>query len=54
MLLDLLIASALVLVNGFFVATEFALARLRTTQVADLEREQRRGARSRACQARCG
>ncbi len=46
MLLNLLIAVALVLANGFFVASEFALARLRTTQVADLEREQRRGARS--------
>jgi magnesium and cobalt exporter, CNNM family len=46
MLLDLLIAVALVLVNGFFVAGEFALARLRTTQVADLERERRSGAGS--------
>jgi CBS domain containing-hemolysin-like protein len=43
MLVDLLIAVALVLVNGFFVASEFALARLRTTQVADLERQQRAG-----------
>jgi CBS domain containing-hemolysin-like protein len=46
MLLDLLIAAALVLVNSFFVATEFALARLRPTQVAQLERERRAGARS--------
>ncbi|HET6865740.1 MAG TPA: hemolysin family protein [Solirubrobacteraceae bacterium] len=46
MLVDLLIALALVLANGFFVATEFALARLRTTQVADLERDGRPGARS--------
>lgn len=46
MLVGLLIAAALVLANGFFVASEFALARLRTTQVADLEREQRPGARS--------
>jgi CBS domain containing-hemolysin-like protein len=46
MVVDLLIAVALVLANGFFVASEFALARLRTTQLADLERERRRGARS--------
>lgn len=46
MLVDLLIAVALVLANGFFVATEFALARLRTTQVADLEHDGRPGARS--------
>lgn len=46
MVVDLLIALALVLANGFFVATEFALARLRTTQVADLEREGRPGAHS--------
>jgi CBS domain containing-hemolysin-like protein len=46
MVLDLLIAAALLLVNSFFVATEFALARLRPTQVAQLERERRAGARS--------
>lgn len=46
MLGGLLIAGALVLANGFFVASEFALARLRTTQVADLERERRPGSRS--------
>ena len=46
MVVDLLIAVALVLANGFFVASEFALARLRTTQVADLERERRPGSRS--------
>jgi CBS domain containing-hemolysin-like protein len=46
MLVDLLIALALVLANGFFVSSEFALARLRTTQVADLERERRPGSRS--------
>jgi CBS domain containing-hemolysin-like protein len=45
-LVNLLIAFALVLANGFFVSSEFALARLRSTQVADLEREHRRGARS--------
>jgi CBS domain containing-hemolysin-like protein len=46
MLVQLLIAAALVLANAFFVASEFALARLRATQVADLERERRPGARS--------
>ncbi len=46
MLLDLLIALALVLANGVFVASEFALARLRPTQLAELERERRSGARS--------
>jgi CBS domain containing-hemolysin-like protein len=46
MVLDLLIAAVLLLVNGFFVATEFALARLRPTQIAQLERERRAGARS--------
>jgi CBS domain containing-hemolysin-like protein len=43
---QLLIAIALVLTNGFFVASEFALARLRPTQVAELETERRRGAGS--------
>jgi CBS domain containing-hemolysin-like protein len=33
------------LANGFFVASEFALARLRPTQVAQLEAERRRGLR---------
>lgn len=46
MLVSVLIAVVLVLANGFFVASEFALARLRTTQVADLERERRPGAGS--------
>jgi CBS domain containing-hemolysin-like protein len=46
MVWQLLIAIALVLVNGFFVASEFALARLRPTQVAELETERRRGASS--------
>ena len=41
-----LLAFALVLANGFFVASEFALARLRPTQVAELERQRRAGARS--------
>ena len=33
MALGLIAAAALVLANGFFVATEFALARVRPTQV---------------------
>ena len=45
---ELLLAAALVAVNGFFVASEFAIARLRPTQVADFVREGRRGARSAA------
>ena len=43
---DLLLALALVFVNGFFVAAEFAIARLRPTQVDDLVRQRRPGARS--------
>jgi CBS domain containing-hemolysin-like protein len=43
---DLLLAVALVLVNAFFVAAEFAVARLRPTQVDDLVRQRRPGARS--------
>ena len=46
MALDLLITVVLVLANGFFVATEFALARLRPTQVEEWVREGRPGARS--------
>lgn len=46
MFLDLLLAFALVLANGFFVASEFALARLRPTQIAELERHRRAGVRS--------
>lgn len=46
MLLDLLIAFALVIANGAFVASEFALARLRPTQLAELERARRPGAGS--------
>jgi CBS domain containing-hemolysin-like protein len=42
----LLMAIALVLANSFFVAAEFAIARLRPTQVAELVRERRPGARS--------
>jgi len=44
--LSLLLAFSLVLANSFFVASEFALARLRATQVAELERERRVGTRS--------
>jgi CBS domain containing-hemolysin-like protein len=39
-------AFALVLANGFFVATEFAIARIRTTQVDELVAAGRPGARS--------
>jgi CBS domain containing-hemolysin-like protein len=45
-IIDLLLAFALVLANALFVASEFALARLRPTQVAELERARRSGARS--------
>ncbi len=46
MALDLTFTFLLVLANGFFVATEFAVTRLRPTQVADFERERRPGAKS--------
>ncbi len=46
MLLSLLAAAALVAANGFFVATEFSLARLRPTQVEDLIQAGKPGARS--------
>jgi CBS domain containing-hemolysin-like protein len=42
----LLAAVLLVAANGFFVGAEFAIARLRPTQVVDLVRERRPGARS--------
>src|SRR5687767_12127246 len=42
----LLMALVLVLANSFFVAAEFAIARLRPTQIAELVRERRPGARS--------
>jgi magnesium and cobalt exporter, CNNM family len=45
-MLDLLLAGALLLANAFFVAAEFALARLRPTQVSELEVERRPGAGS--------
>jgi CBS domain containing-hemolysin-like protein len=44
--LDLLIALALVALNGLFVATEFSLARVRPSQVAQWERDRRPGAKS--------
>ena len=44
--LDLLIAGALVLANAFFVASEFALARMRPTQMSEIEQQRRSGARS--------
>ena len=43
---DLVLALALVLANAFFVAAEFAIARLRPTQVFELARDRRPGARS--------
>ena len=46
MWLDLILALALVFANALLVASEFALARLRTTHVAELEREGRLGAAS--------
>jgi len=46
MAVGLIAALLLVLANGFFVATEFAVARLRPTQVEDLIRQGRPGAKS--------
>ncbi|MEJ7785747.1 MAG: hemolysin family protein [Solirubrobacteraceae bacterium] len=46
MVFSLILAFALLLANGFFVATEFAVARLRPTQVDDLLRAGKPGARS--------
>ncbi|MDQ3648658.1 MAG: hemolysin family protein [Actinomycetota bacterium] len=46
MAFELIVAIALVGANGFFVATEFAIARLRPTQVEEFEREGRPGAKS--------
>jgi CBS domain containing-hemolysin-like protein len=46
MAVELVIALALVLANGFFVATEFAVARLRLTEAVELEAAGRPGARS--------
>ena len=46
MAVELIAALALVAANGFFVATEFAIARLRLTEAIELERDGRPGARS--------
>jgi CBS domain containing-hemolysin-like protein len=46
MAINLVIALALVAANGFFVACEFALARVRATQIDDFQRAGRAGARS--------
>jgi len=43
---EMLFAIALVAANGFFVASEFAIARLRPTQVADFVRQGKPGAKS--------
>jgi len=43
---ELIVALALVVANGFFVATEFAIARLRLTEALEMERAGRPGARS--------
>jgi magnesium and cobalt exporter, CNNM family len=43
---ELLLAAGLVLTNAFFVAAEFAIARLRPTQVDDLVNQRRPGAKS--------
>lgn len=46
MAVELLVALALVAANGFFVGAEFAIARLRPTQVAEFVRARRPGAKS--------
>ena len=46
MILGLIGAVLLVFANGFFVATEFGVARIRPTQIAELEREGNPAARS--------
>src|SRR5829696_6369120 len=46
MALELILALVLVAANGFFVATEFAVARLRPTQVDELEKAGKPGAGS--------
>lgn len=43
---ELIVALVLVLANGFFVASEFAVARLRLTEAIEMERAGRAGARS--------
>lgn len=46
MLFELLVSLALLAANGFFVAAEFALTRLRPTQVDEFERRGRAGAKA--------
>ncbi len=46
MVFELIIALVLIAANGFFVASEFAVARLRLTEAAEMERAGRPGARS--------
>ena len=46
MAVELVIALALVVANGFFVATEFAIARLRLTEAVEMEAAGRPGSRS--------
>lgn len=46
MVFELIIALVLILANGFFVASEFAVTRLRMTEAIDMERAGRPGARS--------
>jgi len=46
MAVELIAAAALVLANGFFVAAEFGLARVRPTQIDEWERRGRPGVRS--------
>src|SRR5687768_12392169 len=46
MAVELIIALGLVAANGFFVATEFAVARLRLTEAIEMENAGRPGARS--------
>ena len=46
MAVELFITLALVMANGFFVASEFAIARLRLTEAVEMERAGRPGARS--------
>ncbi|MGI8674947.1 MAG: CNNM domain-containing protein, partial [Thermoleophilaceae bacterium] len=46
MIFQLLGALVLVAANGFFVATEFAVTRLRPTQVEEFERQGKPGSKS--------
>jgi CBS domain containing-hemolysin-like protein len=46
MALELIVALLLVVANGFFVATEFGVARLRLTEAIEMERAGRPGSRS--------